>query len=61
MLTAKTIWGDVSWAEVTRGAAVDLLQQGYPRIKKVGELMSRTANATLNQGVYCKSNVKCNH
>jgi predicted nucleotidyltransferase len=40
MLSAKTIWGNVSWPEASRNTATDLLQQGYTRMKKAGEMMS---------------------
>jgi len=47
ILTAKTIWGDVSWPEASRDTAVDLLQQGYARIKKAGEMMSHIRRTLL--------------
>ena len=51
ILTAKTIWGDVSWPEASRDTAVDLLQQGYARIKKAGEMMSHIRRTLLETEV----------
>lgn len=51
MLSAKTIWGDISWAEATRSTAMDLLQQGYARIKKTREIMSHVRRKLLSTKV----------
>lgn len=49
--SAQTIWGDISWAEATRSTAMDLLQQGYARIKKARELMSQVQRTLLSTKV----------
>lgn len=38
VLSAKTIWGDVSWFETARSTAMDLLLQGYSRIKEAKDI-----------------------
>lgn len=47
LLTARTIWGDVSWLDINQGVALDLLQQGYAKIKEADDLMSN-AQRTLS-------------
>jgi hypothetical protein len=59
---SKTIWGNVSWPEASRDAAVDLLPQGYVRVKKAEEMMSHVQQTLLliNTGTLYK-NYKRNH
>ena len=47
LLTARTIWGDISWLDINQGVALDLLQQGYAKIKEADDLMSN-AQRTLS-------------
>jgi len=48
LLSAKMIWGDVSWPEASRNIAMDLLQKGYARLKKAGEMMSHIRKTLLS-------------
>jgi hypothetical protein len=42
LLSAKTIWGGVSWLDIARGHAIDQLQQDYTTVKAAEELMRNT-------------------
>jgi predicted nucleotidyltransferase len=47
LLSAKTIWGDVSWLMTSRKPAEHMLRQGYARTKKTSEMLSRIQETIL--------------
>jgi hypothetical protein len=48
LLSAKTIWGDVSWLDVNRGIVSDKLRHDYARIKAAEDLLFHAHHTLLS-------------